>query len=266
MSFCPNCGNEITPNAKFCRMCGKKITPGRGASSPPPPRSSIYSHSVQAPRAKPEPRYTPPPKKPQIEVEPISDTIVAFLYSRTRQNTIEKDHKKLLEELGDVEKKMEIGILTSKEAMTKMRDIKVRLGEIKQEKANLKTGKLPAEDHVLEYRKTIEKKQKLGEMKTAGKISSEKVYKKLLNEVTGNIDTLKEKLDNEKFIMEHWAITTKENVDVLKENIESTKVRSELGEITKEEAKTEVQRMKDELNRKEIAARELEKIIEKIKL
>jgi hypothetical protein len=58
--------------------------------------------------------------------------------------------------------------------------------------------------------------------------------------------------------------TLKDDVGTLKENIESTKVRSELGEITKEEAKTEVRRMKDELTRKDVAARELKKIVEKI--
>ncbi|MFW9997625.1 MAG: zinc-ribbon domain-containing protein [Candidatus Odinarchaeota archaeon] len=264
MPFCPNCGNDITPNAKFCRMCGKKIASGRDISSPPPPRKSIYSHTVQAPRREPE--LTPPQmaQKPQIEVEPISDGIIAILYSRTRENTIEKDHKNLLEELGDIEKKMEIGILTSEEAMTKMKDIKVRMKQLKEEKAVLKSGRLPAEDYIIDYKKASEKKQKLEEMKISGKISSEKVYEKLKREATAELDMLREKLVNEKFKMEHWSITLEDDVEALKEEIESTKVRSELGEISKEEAKAEVQRMKDELTQKDVAARELKKIVEKI--
>lgn len=266
MAFCPNCGNEISTNAKFCRMCGKKITSSQ-ITAPPPARESIYSRSVQLGSKKDIPQSTPQPstpKKPVMDIEPISDEIIDILYSRTRINTIENERKKLVEEFSDVEKKMEIGLLASEEAMSKIKEIKTKMGRIKEEKAGLKTGKIQVEIDLGAYVKAVDKKKKLEEMKTAGKISSESVYKKLYGEAESDIDKLKSNLSSEKLKMEHWSLDMDNDVQEIKENIESTKVRAELGEITKEEAKGEVNKMKISFTKKEVTSRELKSIIKKL--
>ncbi|MHA1166413.1 MAG: zinc-ribbon domain-containing protein [Candidatus Hodarchaeales archaeon] len=267
MPFCPNCGKEITSNAKFCRMCGKKLTTSEAASPSPPARESIYSRTIQLGSKKEPSTPVPPPSppsKPAIDVEPITEEIIDILYSRTRVKTVEKDRQKLVEEFSDIEKKMEIGLLASDEAMSKIKEIKVKMAKIKEEKTGLKIGKIQAEKDLEAYVKAVNKRKKLEEMKTAGKISSESVYSKLYGEATSAIDKLKESLSAEKLKMEHWSLDMDSDVSEIKESIESTKVRAELGEITKEEAKDEIYKMKRELAKKEVVSRELKSLINKI--
>ena len=143
---------------------------------------------------------------------------------------------------------------------------KIKEDKIKEEKSGLKTGQIQAELDLKSYNKAISKNKKLEEMKTAGKISSESVYKKLRGEAQSSIKELKDNLSAEKLKMEHWSIDMDNSVQELKENIESTKVRAELGEISKEEAKEQINDMKTNLSKKEVVSRELKTIIGKINI
>lgn len=61
MMNCPNCHQEIRPNAKFCPHCGHKI---EAAPAPPPPARPVAPPQTELVRPRPDPAPPPVPPAP----------------------------------------------------------------------------------------------------------------------------------------------------------------------------------------------------------
>ncbi|MFX0211385.1 MAG: zinc-ribbon domain-containing protein, partial [Candidatus Hodarchaeota archaeon] len=144
-TYCTNCGKEISVTARFCRFCG---TPIKKTQSPAPiPRSS--TPSLSAPPAPTRETIIPPAEV----IEKIPDDIVDILYARKRKDQIKTELKKLLEEIDELTKKVEIGLIDEKESTEMIGKIQSNVVTLQEEQKTIQTQPLELETLVEDEKK-----------------------------------------------------------------------------------------------------------------
>ena len=105
-TYCTNCGKEVSVTARFCRFCGAPMK--KSPAPTPSPEPVAPSLSVPSP-----PTREPTIPSPEVS-EKIPDDIIDILYARKRKDQIKTDLKTLLEEIDELTKKVEIGLIAYK--------------------------------------------------------------------------------------------------------------------------------------------------------
>jgi uncharacterized membrane protein YvbJ len=72
MAVCPNCGGQVSDDARFCASCGGTITPAAqpGAGAPPPPPSPPVSPQQLLAQPPAPPFGAPPAQGPGVVIPP----------------------------------------------------------------------------------------------------------------------------------------------------------------------------------------------------
>lgn len=64
MAFCPDCGNQISPDAETCPNCGKGVEQAAAQAAAPPPAAPPAGAMPPAAPPPPGPAFAPPPPGP----------------------------------------------------------------------------------------------------------------------------------------------------------------------------------------------------------
>ncbi len=253
LEICPNCGAEITANAKFCRFCGFPIkrktsnssrvavTRTQESSFPKTPQSSVTSQSEKT-----------------LQIERPPQEVLDLLYGRTRQQEISLEVKTALSELDKIKQKIEIGLIEQEEADEKIDAIKEKILQLKNEKAALKSGTLPVEEYVKKYQDLHEKLEKLENLYRSGQIQHQDIYLEKKKEYQEKISKILSDIRKERQKVEIWLTLLREDYDNIEKGIEKLKVSLNLDEITKEEYE---EKLKDYSAQKE----KLQKVLKELK-
>ena len=220
-AVCTNCGGKLLPNARFCRFCGEKV--------------SEVEHRQPEPVMKVE-----SPAKVQPEFEEITEDVIEQLFARERHETIKDDLRASLADMEEIEKKLEIGLISGDEARETLAKTGKKIEALKTEKANLPAASsLPIENLLENQKKEHGRIEKLKTMQKAGKIESDSVYRKLQGEYNEKLKQIETDLQNERRKIRHWVTELEKDVKKLKEDRESLQVKAELEGLSNIESEKE---------------------------
>ena len=225
-TYCTNCGKEISVTARFCRFCGTTIKRAQSATPSPEP----FSPSLSAPQA--------PARKtisPQSEItEKIPDDIVDILYARERKNQIKTDLKKLLDEIDELTKKVEIGLIEESESTEMIEKIQSNMVMLQEEQKNLQTQPLELETLVEDEKNWQKRLEKIEEKKRAQAVSNE-VYSSLRDEYSSELAAIQQKVAVEERKARRWLVDLQKESRDLETKIERLRVRGEIEGLRKEQ-------------------------------
>lgn len=225
-TYCSNCGKQISVTARFCRFCG---TPIRKQSRSTPEVQSSPTPPVRPPR--PVKRPIPSPME---TIEKIPDEIVDILYARKRKNQIDNELKKMLNEIDDLQKKVEIGLIDEAESSESINEVQAKISNLQEEKKSLQMKPLELEVSKESEKKWIQRLEKLEEKKRAQAVSNE-VYASLRDEYTAEMTTIQQKAATEERKARRWLVDLQKEVRELETKIERLKVRGEIEGLSVED-------------------------------
>jgi hypothetical protein len=251
-TYCSNCGKQISVTARFCRFCGTPIKRSQDAT----PR--------QMPSYTPSPTSTRPSRKPTVTasevIEKIPDKIVEDLYARKRKFQIKSELKKLLEEIDELTKKVEIGLIDESESTELIEKIQAKISTLQEEQNTLQTEPLDLEKFTKDEKQWKKRLEKLEEKNRAQAVSRE-VYSSLRDEYSAEMATAQQKAAIEERKARRWLVDLQKEVRELESQIEQIKVRGEIEGLTKEDIDIKASSMSNERVRKAIAAEVITEIL-----
>ena len=253
--FCTNCGAKISGSAKFCRFCGKKSKPSGKKTEPTPSRREIRSEVQQS--------DSRPPIESTEAFEEIPEDILNILYSRKRNTKIDSEMRKLLGEVEQIEKKLEVGLMESSESTSLIKDIKNNLTKLQEEKKSLTEGTIKIESLIEDKNKFQTVLEKLEDKKRLGEVSEE-VYRTLHKDYSTNLNKAKRDLGIEERKCRRWIIQLRKDSKKLQKEAESIKVRAEIETTIDPEIKAKISELLKKSKKQDLAADVLGEILDKI--
>lgn len=253
--FCTNCGAKISGSAKFCRFCGKKTKLSGKKTDPTPLRREIRSETQQA--------NSRPPVEVTEPYEEIPEDILNILYSRKRNTKIDSEMRKLLSEVEQIEKKLEVGLMESSESTNLITGIKENLTKLQAEKKSLTEGKIKIESLIEDKNKFQTVLEKLEDKKRLGEVSEE-VYRTLHKDYSTNLNNAKRDLGIEERKCRRWIVQLRKDTKKLQKEAESIKVRAEIETIIDPETTKQISELLKKSKKQDIAADVLGEILDKI--
>ncbi|MFX0014291.1 MAG: zinc-ribbon domain-containing protein [Promethearchaeota archaeon] len=250
-TYCTNCGKEISVTARFCRFCGTPI--GRSQSSPTPEPASPSLSATPAPMRQPT-------IMPTEVTEKIPDEIVDALYARKRKNQIKAELKKLLEEIDELSKKVEIGLIDENESTEMTNKIQSNIATLQEEQNNLQTQPLELETFVEDEKKWQKRLEKIEEKMRAQAVSDE-VYYSLRDEYSSELASVQQKIATEERKARRWLVDLQKEARELETKIERLRVRGEIEGLTPEEINQKNKDLSQQHAKKSVAAEVLTQIL-----
>ncbi|MFW9780087.1 MAG: zinc-ribbon domain-containing protein [Candidatus Heimdallarchaeota archaeon] len=250
-TYCTNCGKVISETARFCRFCGTPV------------RSRSIRSRAEPGRSAPQPQQvTPkmPTAAPPVAVEKIPDKIVENLYARRRNDQIKKELKKMLEEVSELSKKVEIGLIDAEDSNQQVNQLQSRISALQTEKTELKLQPFELEALTESEKKWQERLEKLEEKNRAQALSTE-VYASLRDEYAMELSSIQQKTATETRKAKRWLVDLQKEVRVLDTQIEQAKVRGEIEEAGESGTKSQIEKLKTERKKKAVAAEVLTEIL-----
>jgi DNA repair exonuclease SbcCD ATPase subunit len=251
-TYCTNCGKQISITARFCRFCGNPAKKKR-STQPSPTSSSSPPVAPPTPVARPLPR-------PAESIEKIPEEIVDILYARERKTQIKAELKELLDEIDELSKKVDIGLIEEEESSQKIETIQTQISSLQEEQKTLKSQPLELETFTVSENKWQQRIEKLEEKKRTQMVSNE-VYNSLKDEYNSEYATIQKKVAIEERKARRWLVDLQKEVRELETQVERFKVRGEIEGLSQEEIKTKSEQSTLERKRKAAAARILTEIL-----
>ncbi len=257
-TFCSNCGKPISLTARFCRFCGTPTKRQTNVNEEAKVTPSYPTPPVKHPRPMPKPIYPP-----MEAVEKIPEEIIDILYARRRKIQIDNELKKMLEEIDDIGRKLEVGLIDEKESSEKITQLQSKISNLQEEKKLLKTTSLElegAKENETQWKKRLEK---LEEKKRVQAVSNE-VYTTLRDEYTAELTNTNNKLATEERKARRWLVDLQKELRDIETRIERIKVRREIENLNDEEIALKTEQLTKEKDKKALAAEVLTEILEKL--
>ncbi|UCG00397.1 MAG: zinc-ribbon domain-containing protein [Candidatus Heimdallarchaeota archaeon] len=225
-TYCTNCGKEISITARFCRFCGSPVKKSRSTAPSPEP--------VSPPLSAPPAPMREPVIAPSEVTEKIPNDIIELLYSRKRKDQIKAELKKLLDQIDELTKKVEIGLITEDESTQKIEEIQSNITTLQEEKKVLQTQPLALETLVEDEKLWHKRLEKIEEKKRAQVVSSD-VYTSLRDEYSSELAVVQQKLAVEERKARRWLVDLQKDSRELEAKVEQIRVRGEIEGLSKEE-------------------------------
>ncbi|MFX1504710.1 MAG: zinc-ribbon domain-containing protein [Promethearchaeota archaeon] len=251
-TYCTNCGKEISITARFCRFCGSPVKKSRGVAPSPEPVSPPLS-------APPAPMRKPVATQPEV-MEKIPADIVDLLYSRKRKDQIKAELKKLLEQIDELTKKVEIGLITEDDSSEKIEEIQSNITTLQEEQKTLQTQSLELETLVEDEKLWQKRLEKMEEKKRAQAVSND-VYTSLRDEYSSELATVQQKVAVEERKARRWLVDLQKDARELETQIEQIRVRGEIEGLSQEEIAQKTEEMSLEREKKSTASEVLTQIL-----
>ncbi|MHA2227264.1 MAG: zinc-ribbon domain-containing protein [Candidatus Hodarchaeales archaeon] len=251
-TYCSNCGKNINTKARFCRFCGNPVKKSRSA----------ISRSESTP---PSPIKPPTPaRKPLIPttevVEKIPEEIINNLYARKRESQIKADLKKLLDEIDELTKKVEIGLIEQDNSAEMISKIQSNIDTLQEEQKSLKSQPLDLEDFAENEKKWQRRLEKIEEKKRVQAISHE-VYSSLHDEYASELASIQQKLAVEERKARRWLVGLQKDARELDTKIERLKVRGEIEGMNTSEISQKTEDLSKQRKKKAVASEVLTEIL-----
>ncbi len=246
VNVCPNCGTELIPQARFCRICGTKLATTVMATSSSPITPSIEGKDA--------------PK--------IDETIFNTLYARKRVKEIEKEIKKILQEVEMLVNKSKAGLMDKQEAKREIDSAKQKVLKLTQEKKeweNLAKNKLEVEKLHESFSDVSDKLRKLNDMKHAGTIKHPEVHAEMVRKYQQELATIRVELDRHLQSLQLWMALLRDELTQQEKEIEKLKIQVELKEISKSDADKKEKEILEKNKKKRFVLQSLREIYEEIK-
>ncbi len=253
-TYCANCGKQISQTARFCRFCG---TPARRSESTTPRTSPTreFSHS-------PEPARAPTPVVVE-PVEKIPQEIIDTLYARKRKDEIKDELTKLLDEVEELGKKVEIGLITEEESNQLSKDLQDKIIAIKKEQTALQPKPIDLELLIEDERKWKLRLEKIEEKRRAQAVSEE-VFTSLRDEYSSELASVQQKKSIEERKARRWLVDLQRDTRELNIQVERLKVRADVERIDSEKLLQETKDLTLKMKKKSAAAEILSEILSTI--
>lgn len=253
-TYCANCGKQISQTARFCRFCG---TPARRSESttPRPSRTREFSPS-------PEPARAPTPTVIDA-VEKIPQEIIDALYARKRKVEIKNELTQLLDEVEELGKKVEIGLITEEESNQLSKDLQDKIIIIKEEQKSLQPKPLDLELLTKDEKKWKQRLEKIEEKKRAQAVSEE-VFTSLRDEYSSELASVQQKKAIEERKARRWLVDLQRDTRELNIQVERLKVRADVERLNSEKLAQETKDLTLEMKKKGTAAEILSEILSTI--
>ena len=255
-TYCTNCGKEISITARFCRFCGSPIKKSRVTPAPTAPSPEPVSPPLSAP---PAPMREPVVTPPEV-TEKIPDDIVDLLYSRKRKDQIKAELKQLLDQIDELTKKVEIGLITEDESSSKIEEIQSNITTLQDEQKTLQAQPLELETLVEDERLWHKRLEKIEEKKRAQAVSNE-VYSSLRDEYSSELAAIQQKVAIEERKARRWLVDLQKESRELETRIEQLRVRGEIEALSKEEITQKIEDMALQHKKKATASEVLTQIL-----
>ncbi len=250
-TYCANCGKQISRTARFCRFCG---TPARKPESPTrSPSSSTIEYASPEPARAPTPTVIEPAEK-------IPQDIIDTLYARKRKDEIKIELSELLNEVEELGKKVEIGLLTSDESKRMTEELQGKITIINEEKKALQAKPLELEILNEDEKKWLQRLEKIEEKKRAQAVSDE-VYTSLRDEYASELASVQQKKAIEERKARRWFVDLQRETRELNIQLEKLKVKADVEKLSSEKLTQELKDTELELKKKTAAAEILSEVL-----
>lgn len=285
---CEHCGNPLSKGARFCGVCGRPVKKSFKKEVKLEP---TFSQDITTkPKVETEPLITKSreesslheipilseesiqPSTETLEMEltsqevKIPDEMITILYARKRVPILQKELNTQMEELDALSEKMNVGLLTKKEAMDQLKVLKKKIGELQAEKDQLdEAASVPLEiERLNEERKTlVEWETKLKELKKAGK-TSDTVYQKVKREYEEKRNNIDNQLTEQLLRLKQWANLLKKRTQILSQEQETLRVKLQVEDISIEDATEQMRETEKELEKTKLAEEQARAILQKL--
>ena len=255
-TYCTNCGKEISITARFCRFCGSPIKKSRVTPAPTAPSPEPVSPPLSAP---PAPMREPVVTPPEV-TEKIPDDIIEILYSRKRKDQIKAELKQLLDQIDELTKKVEIGLITEDDSSEKIEEMQSNITILQDEQKTLQTQPLELETLVEDEKLWQKRLEKIEEKKRSQAVSND-VYTSLRDEYSSELATIQHKVAIEERKARRWLVDLQKDSRDLETEIEQIRVRGEIEGLTKEEIAQKTEDLSLERVKKSTASEVLTQIL-----
>ncbi|MFQ6124015.1 MAG: zinc ribbon domain-containing protein [Candidatus Heimdallarchaeota archaeon] len=283
---CEQCGNPLPKGARFCGVCGRpvKISSKKEIKLEP----TIAQEVMTAPKVETRPLITKTREEPSLHEIPIlseesfqssaetienelatqefeiPDEMITILYARKRVPVLQKELNTQREELDALSEKMNVGLLTKKEAMDQLKVLKKKISELQAEKEQLDEAAsvlLEIESLDEERKKLVEWVTKLKELKKTGK-TSEAVFQKVKREYEDKRNNIESQLTEQILRLKQWANLLKKKIQRLSQELETLRIKLQVGEISTEDVTEQIKETEKELEKTKLAEEQAREILQ----
>ncbi|MHA1973403.1 MAG: zinc-ribbon domain-containing protein [Candidatus Hodarchaeales archaeon] len=251
-TYCTNCGKEISITARFCRFCG---APTRKSQSSP---STTIITPTRTTNNIPPPSPVSPPARELFEK--IPDEIVDILFSRKRKMQIKDELKRLLDEINELDKKVDIGLIDENEKNVKFETIQSTMVALQEEQKSLHIQPLKLEKLIEEEKLWKKRLERLEEKNRAGAVSRE-VYASLRDEYSAELASVQQNIGIEERKARRWLVDLQRDTRALESEIERVRVKAEIEGKSPDQIKVDLEEMNKNFTKKSIAADILSEIL-----
>jgi chromosome segregation ATPase len=193
-------------------------------------------------------------------IEKIPEEVVDALYARERKTQIKTELKNLLDEIEELSKKVDIGLIAEEESSQKIETIQTQISSLQEEQKTLKSQPLELETLTESEKKWQQRIEKLEEKKRTQMVSNE-VYNSLKDEYNSEYATIQQKVAIEERKARRWLVDLQKEVRELEAKVERLKVRGEIEGLSKEEIDAKSKQTMIEHQKKSAAASILTEIL-----
>lgn len=271
---CKRCGKSIPEGAKFCGACGNPTSQPSEEStieSPPVTKTTrpsaepgLHEIPILSEAAIPRSSELSEEKTATPEIE-VPEEMIMILYARKRAPEIQKDLNAQEEELDALSEKMNVGLLTKKEAIEQLGTLKIAIKELQDEKAKLgEAASVPLEIEQLdqELSTITEWEEKLEGLKKSGNVS-DTVYQKVTREYGEKRSNLEDQLREQVLRLKQWTALLQKKAEKLAREQETLKVKLQVEGIPSEDAETSLKAIKSEYEKAKIAEEQSRMLLKK---
>ena len=283
MLSCEKCGRPLPKEARFCGVCGhpiKKRLKKEDKVKAMIPEEAAISPTMDTDLPKVRPREEPglheipvlteesiPPSVEAVgeEIE-VPDEMIMILYARKRAPELKQELKTQMEELDALSEKMDVGILTKKEAMEQLKGLKKTIAQLQAEQAQLDEAasvSLEIENFYQEQKKLVEWVTKLKELKKSGKVS-DSVFQKMMREYEENRNQIELQLNEQVLRLKQWANILQKKAKKLTQEQETLRIRLQVEGHPPEDTKKQMKETEKELEKIKFAEEQARAILQKI--
>ncbi|MFX0206616.1 MAG: zinc-ribbon domain-containing protein [Candidatus Hodarchaeota archaeon] len=283
---CEQCGNPLSKGARFCGVCGRPVK--KSIKKEVKLKSTIAQDVTTKPKVETIPLITKSREEPSLHEIPIlseesiqtsteaiemelatqdyeiPDEMITILYARKRVPILQKELNTQKKELDALSEKMNVGLLTKKEAMDQLKALKNIIGGLQTEKEQLdEAASVPLEiESLSEERKTlVEWEKKLTELKKTGK-TSEAVFQKVKREYEEKRNNIENQLTEQVLRLKQWANLLKKRMLRLSQAQETLRVKLQVEEISSEDATEQISKTEKELEKTKLAEEQAREILQ----
>jgi len=282
---CTRCGNTLLDGTRFCGKCGQSVvhSPVKDELDVKPVNNVEHTKKPQLDTAKVQPRVdsgiheipilskTDIPsvldsstEDPSTPIE-IPEEMILILYGRKRAPEIKKELVEHKEELDALSEKMEVGLLTKKEAMEQLDIQKKKISGLQTEQAQLEdVASVPIEIERLdeELEKIKQWEEKLENLKQVGEVS-DAVYKKVQREYNEKRSIVEQNLNTQVLSLTQWADLLKKRSIRLAQELETQKVKLNVEDKSSDDGLKQMKETEKELTKMKIAEEQARIILQK---